>query len=407
MRVGDGADVPAARAGAAHASRTAGSCRGCSPRQGGRRARAIEGYEFHRAALGVYDFVYGELCDWYLELVKPRLYGEDNRRRRTSRCTCSRETLALAHPVIPFVTEEIWAYLPGAERTCWPCRRWPSATRRRSTRRPRREVGAAIDAVKALRGWRDGLGVRAGRRAARAAVRATTRWPSTSRGSPAWSARATATEPARGTRTRRRRARGLRVRRTSTSRPRSAAPPSAAPSSRRRSRAPRASWPTRASCAKAPDGGRAGRARQARAAPDGAGRAGMSAAVAWSLERGGGAPPLAGAVRHALRPGAHAAAADRARLAAGALPGRSTSSAPTASPPPRASRPRCSRRHGVRAGAYLSPHLTHVRRAHPDRRRATSRRTRSAPPSQRAAAAAAQGRARRSTTASGSRSSSC
>ena len=41
-------------------------------------ARAIDDFEFHLAALGLYDFVYGELCDWYLELVKPRLYAEDN-----------------------------------------------------------------------------------------------------------------------------------------------------------------------------------------------------------------------------------------------------------------------------------------------------------------------------------------
>ena len=41
-------------------------------------ARAIEAFEFHRAALGLYDFVYGELCDWYLEIVKPRLYADDN-----------------------------------------------------------------------------------------------------------------------------------------------------------------------------------------------------------------------------------------------------------------------------------------------------------------------------------------
>ena len=41
-------------------------------------ARAIEAFEFHRAALGLYDFVYGELCDWYLEIVKPRLYDDDN-----------------------------------------------------------------------------------------------------------------------------------------------------------------------------------------------------------------------------------------------------------------------------------------------------------------------------------------
>ena len=41
-------------------------------------AEAIEAFEFHRAAQKIYDFVYGELCDWYLEMLKPRLYVEDN-----------------------------------------------------------------------------------------------------------------------------------------------------------------------------------------------------------------------------------------------------------------------------------------------------------------------------------------
>ncbi len=49
-------------------------------------ARSIEAYEFHRAALGLYDFVYGELCDWYLEMVKPRLETEGG----VARATCSR-----------------------------------------------------------------------------------------------------------------------------------------------------------------------------------------------------------------------------------------------------------------------------------------------------------------------------
>ncbi len=42
-------------------------------------ARSIDAFEFHHAALGLYDFVYGELCDWYLEMIKPRLYEDDNR----------------------------------------------------------------------------------------------------------------------------------------------------------------------------------------------------------------------------------------------------------------------------------------------------------------------------------------
>ena len=53
-------------------------------------ARAIEAFEFHRAALGLYDFVYGELCDWYLEIVKPRLYADDNEDGRALRARRAR-----------------------------------------------------------------------------------------------------------------------------------------------------------------------------------------------------------------------------------------------------------------------------------------------------------------------------
>ena len=74
--------VPDGRAAGERAARRdrrgrAGSCRACSaPRP--RPTRAFEAFEFHRAALGLYDFVYGDLCDWYLELIKPRLYADDN-----------------------------------------------------------------------------------------------------------------------------------------------------------------------------------------------------------------------------------------------------------------------------------------------------------------------------------------
>ena len=73
LRAPDGA----ARAARAPRSRTPGSSRACS----GPRPRPSAGsttFEFHRAALGLYDFVYGDLCDWYLELIKPRLYADDN-----------------------------------------------------------------------------------------------------------------------------------------------------------------------------------------------------------------------------------------------------------------------------------------------------------------------------------------
>ena len=75
--------------------------------------RRLEAFDFAHAALGLYDFVYGELCDWYLELVKGRLAGEGDDRVAVSSTLLYvlRETLALAHPMIPFVTEEVWSFV--------------------------------------------------------------------------------------------------------------------------------------------------------------------------------------------------------------------------------------------------------------------------------------------------------
>ena len=74
-------------------------------------ADAIETFEFHRAAHTLYDFVYGELCDWYLEFTKGREVDED---LSATLVHVLRETLALAHPVIPFVTEELWDHVPDS-----------------------------------------------------------------------------------------------------------------------------------------------------------------------------------------------------------------------------------------------------------------------------------------------------
>jgi len=122
---------------------------------------AIDAFEFHRVALGLYDFVYGELCDWYLEIVKPRLYAEDNARVAEFALHVLGETLALAHPVIPFVTEELWSHVPGAEGLLM-ARRWPLPDETRHDPRAEEEVGRAIAAVQELRGWRDRVGAAPG-----------------------------------------------------------------------------------------------------------------------------------------------------------------------------------------------------------------------------------------------------
>jgi valyl-tRNA synthetase len=75
---------------------------------------ALATYRFHEAANRIYDFFWGEFCDWYLELIKPRLNFEDGADNTAGRAACANlvnlfdASLRLLHPVMPFITEEIW-----------------------------------------------------------------------------------------------------------------------------------------------------------------------------------------------------------------------------------------------------------------------------------------------------------
>jgi valyl-tRNA synthetase len=79
--------------------------------------RALDEYRFNDAAHGLYQFVWHEFCDWYLEWIKQDLYGEAGEGAENAKSilfTILETILKLAHPVMPFVTEEIWHVLPGA-----------------------------------------------------------------------------------------------------------------------------------------------------------------------------------------------------------------------------------------------------------------------------------------------------
>jgi valyl-tRNA synthetase len=122
----------------------------------------IEDFDFSHAALDLYDFIYGELCDWYLEWVKPRLYDEAADRSALSATMLHvlEETIALAHPVIPFVTEEIWAHVPGSAGRLLAAHPYPRVDEELVDEGVERSIGTAIQAVQALRGWRQGVGAR-------------------------------------------------------------------------------------------------------------------------------------------------------------------------------------------------------------------------------------------------------
>jgi len=75
---------------------------------------ALTTYRFHEAANRIYDFFWGEFCDWYLELIKPRLNFEEGADKSAAQAACTNlvnlfeSALRLLHPVMPFITEEIW-----------------------------------------------------------------------------------------------------------------------------------------------------------------------------------------------------------------------------------------------------------------------------------------------------------
>src|SRR6201999_3373578 len=112
----------------------------------------IERYDFSHAALRLYDFVYADLCDWYLELVKPRLRAGEPEVAGTLLHVLT-QTLALAHPIIPFVTEEIYSYVPGAEGLL--AAGIPDAGEAATDAAAEATITRLIDAVQALRAWRD------------------------------------------------------------------------------------------------------------------------------------------------------------------------------------------------------------------------------------------------------------
>ncbi|WP_022661191.1 valine--tRNA ligase [Paucidesulfovibrio longus] len=77
---------------------------------------AVEGYRFNEYAQTLYRFIWNEFCDWYLEMIKPALYGEDETAKAATQKVLAAvlaETMILLHPVMPFVTQEIWSVLPG------------------------------------------------------------------------------------------------------------------------------------------------------------------------------------------------------------------------------------------------------------------------------------------------------
>ncbi|MGN6216585.1 MAG: valine--tRNA ligase [Solirubrobacterales bacterium] len=120
----------------------------------------LETYDFAHAAQEAYSFFWRDLCDWYLEIVKPRLYDGEEEVAATLLYALER-VLALLHPTMPFVTEEIWSFHP-ARRGHLAVHPFPEADESLLDQAAEEDVESGIELTQRLRAWRDLAGVPAG-----------------------------------------------------------------------------------------------------------------------------------------------------------------------------------------------------------------------------------------------------
>ncbi len=120
-----------------------------------------DAFRLSAAALELYEVFWSELCDWYLELAKPRLYGEsgDNARVSAVLLHALERSLKLLHPVMPFVTEEIWSLLPG-ERGLLAVAAWPEYDRSLEDEDAEWAIDRLKTAVTDVRRYREQVGAK-------------------------------------------------------------------------------------------------------------------------------------------------------------------------------------------------------------------------------------------------------
>jgi valyl-tRNA synthetase len=120
----------------------------------------LETYDFAHAVQEAYSFFWRDLCDWYLEIAKPRLYDGEAEVSVTLLWALER-LLALLHPTMPFVTEEIWSFHP-AHRGHLVVHPFPAADEALFDDAAEVDVGGGIELTQRLRAWRDLADVPAG-----------------------------------------------------------------------------------------------------------------------------------------------------------------------------------------------------------------------------------------------------
>lgn len=122
----------------------------------------MENFELGIAVQKVYDFIWDELCDWYIEMVKPRLYNSDDVLSQNAALWTLKETmlssLKLLHPYMPFITEEIFLSLQSEEESIM-ISRWPEYRKERNFAKEEKAIEIIKEAVRGIRNVRTQMNV--------------------------------------------------------------------------------------------------------------------------------------------------------------------------------------------------------------------------------------------------------
>ena len=122
----------------------------------------MENYELGIAVQKVYDFIWDEFCDWYIEMVKPRLYASDNQVSSNAALwtlkTVLIDALKLLHPYMPFITEEIFCTLQNEEESIM-ISSWPVYADERNFAKEEKEIEIMKEAIRGIRNVRTSMNV--------------------------------------------------------------------------------------------------------------------------------------------------------------------------------------------------------------------------------------------------------
>lgn len=127
----------------------------------------IEKFELGIASQKVYDFIWGEFCDWYIELLKPVMYGEDEEAKGVAFNVLNKvltTSLQLLHPIMPFITEEIYTHL-YTDYESIVISKWPEYDEALRDEKAEKDMEYIIEAIKSLRNVRTEMNVPPSRKA--------------------------------------------------------------------------------------------------------------------------------------------------------------------------------------------------------------------------------------------------